>query len=152
MIIDQIKNASFYFGMSERLTTALRYLQNTDLSSIEPGRYEIDGSNVYALVQQYETRLKEKGFWEAHRRYIDVQSVIEGVELIGYANLGHLKVGEYDDAQDFLRLEGEADFLVIRAGTFVILTPQDAHMPGIAVASPQPVKKVVVKVCIGGAY
>jgi len=146
MIIDQLKNASFYSGMHEGLATAFHYLQNTDLSKIAPGRYEIKGSNVYVLVQQYETKSREKGRWEAHRLYMDVQYVFQGVELCGYANLERLKAGEYDEAKDFLALTGEGDFFVLREGTFAILAPQDAHMPGIAVSGPQPVKKFVVKV------
>ncbi len=146
MIIDQLKNASFYLGLTKGLATAFDYLQNTDLTKIPPGKYEIDGSNVYALVQQYETKSQEKGRWEAHRRYLDVQYVSQGVERIGYAILEQLQAGEYDEAKDFWALSGEGDFFVVRAGTFVILAPQDGHMPGIAVSSPQPVKKIVVKV------
>ena len=50
--------------------------------------------------------------------------------------------------KDFIKLEGEGEFLRLDAGTFVILAPQDAHMPGMAVDEPAPVKKVVVKVLI----
>jgi YhcH/YjgK/YiaL family protein len=146
MVIDQLKNASFYSGLHTGLNTAFHYLQNTDLARIEPGKYEIEGSNVYALVQEYETKPKEKGRWEAHRRYMDVQYVFKGAERIGYANLEQLKAVEYDEAKDFLALTGDGDFFGVRAGTFVILAPQDGHMPGIAVGGPQPVKKVVVKV------
>jgi len=146
MIIDQLKNASFYSGMHKGLATAFRYLKSTDLSRVSPGRYEIEGSNVYVLVQEYETKSKEKGRWEAHRLYMDVQYVFQGGELFGYANLERLKAGEYDEAKDFLPLTGEGDFFVLREGTFVILAPQDAHMPGIAVSGPQPVKKFVAKV------
>ena len=148
MIIDQLKNVSWYFGMNEKLTRALQYLQNTDLSGIGQGKYEIDGFDGYAIVQQYETRPKEKGLWEAHRRYIDIQYVVSGTELIGYANLNHMKAGDYDEVKDLLPFQGDGDFFVVREGTFVILTPQDAHMPGIAVSTPQLVKKVVLKVCV----
>jgi len=151
MIIDQIKNASLYFGVNKGLVAAFHYLQNTDLSKVEPGRYEIDGSSVYALVQQYETKAKEKGRWEAHRRYMDVQYLVQGVELFGFANLGQLNAGNYDEDKDFLALTGDGDFFVVRPGTFLVLAPQDGHMPGIAVSSPQPVKKVVVKVRLTGA-
>ena len=146
MIIDQLKNAPFYFSVAKGLATAFHYLQNTDLTKVPPGKYEIDGSNVYALVQEYETKSKEMGRWEAHRRYLDVQYVFKGVEQIGYANLEQLQAGEYDEAKDFWALSGEGNLFVVRAGTFVILAPQDGHMPGIAVSSPQPVKKIVVKV------
>jgi YhcH/YjgK/YiaL family protein len=62
-----------------------------------------------------------------------------------------MKEVQYDETKDFLSLQGEGreDFFRIPQGTFVILFPQDAHMPGIAVSTPQPVKKFVVKVAIG---
>ncbi|MDD5435916.1 MAG: YhcH/YjgK/YiaL family protein, partial [Nitrospira sp.] len=98
MITDLLNNASQYSKMNMKIETALNYLQDTDLSNLKPGRYEIDGSDIFALMQNYETKPKENGFWEAHRKYIDIQYVIKGTELIGYANIVHLKSGEYDDA------------------------------------------------------
>lgn len=59
MIIDQLKNASLYYGMSEKLVPAFNYLKNADLSNINPGKYEIDGSNIYALIQRYVTKPRE---------------------------------------------------------------------------------------------
>lgn len=147
MVIDQIKNASLYCGISNKIVTALSYLRDTDIQNMKPGRYDIDGSNIFALMQNYETKSKENGFWEAHRQYIDIQYVIKGAELIGYANIDYLKSGEYDDVKDLLVLYGaDGVFLEVRAGTFVILMPQDAHMPGITVITAQSVAKIVIKV------
>ena len=146
MVIDQLQNASQYYGLGGRIEQALRYLQSTDFSQVAPGRYELDGANLFALVQEYDSKPKEKGFWEAHRQYMDVQYVFRGEELIGYANLAHLQTGEYDESRDFLPLQGEGEFMRVRAGGFMILAPQDAHMPGIASGEPSAVKKVVVKV------
>lgn len=148
MIIDRLHHASQYIGSHERLAAGMRYLQETDLTRVAPGKYEIDGENVYAMVQEYETKPMEKGRWEAHRKYMDIQYVAAGEEHMGYTNLDHLKVGEYDTAKDFLSLEGEGNFLRMTAGMFVIFAPQDAHMPGMVVDTPKPVKKVVVKVKI----
>jgi len=151
MIIDRLEKASLYREVHQRLAAAFDYLQKTDLDKITPGTYEIEGRKVYVMVQQYETKPKEKGRWEAHRKYIDVQFVHQGAELFGYANLRDLKEGPYDEAKDFLPLQGEGrgDFFRVPQGTFVILFPQDAHMPGMAISAPQPVKKFVVKVAIG---
>ena len=149
MIIDRIENASMYSGLAPRLAVALAYLRDTDFSCVEPGRYDIDGDEIYALVQAYTTKDVSKGLWEAHRRYIDVQYVAGGNERMGYANLGDLTVSrEYEDKDDFLLLQGEGDFLTMPAGTFIILGPQDAHMPQIAVGKPCEVIKVVVKVAV----
>jgi YhcH/YjgK/YiaL family protein len=151
MIIDRLEKASLYQGVHKKLAMAFDYLQKTDLERVEPGTREIDGRKVYVMVQQYETKPMEKGRWEAHRKYIDVQYVHRGAERFGYANVLDLKPGNYDEAKDFLSLEGEGrgDFFLVRQETFVILFPQDGHMPGMAVSTPQPVKKFVVKVAIG---
>lgn len=150
MIIDRLEKASLYQGVHKRLAVAFDYLRNTDLDKIAPGTYEIEGRKVYVMVQQYETKPREKGRWEAHRKYIDVQFVHQGTELFGYANLGEMKEVQYDETKDFLSLQGEGrgDFFRVPQGTLVILFPQDAHMPGMAISAPQPVKKFVVKVAI----
>lgn len=149
MIIDRIDNAPMYNGLTPRLAAALTYLRDTNFSEMELDRYDIDGDEVYAMVQGYTTKDVSKGLWEAHRRYIDVQFVSDGIERMGYANLTDLTVSqEYDDKDDYLLLQGEGDFLTMPAGTFIILGPQDAHMPQIAVGTPCDVRKVVVKVAV----
>jgi YhcH/YjgK/YiaL family protein len=148
MVIDQLKNAALYLGTHPRIGEAFRYLQKTDFSKVEPGRYEIDGTNVFALVQQYDTKAKKKGRWETHRKYIDVQYVFSGMELFGYADTERLESVAYDEGKDFHEWKGNGDFLQVPAGTFLILFPQDAHMPGISVSASQPVKKIVMKVFI----
>lgn len=148
MLIDRIGNAHLYYAINARFQHAFDYINGIDTSSIPVGRYEIDGENMYALIQQYNTKLKEQGFWEAHRRYIDLQYIVQGAEKIGYANIHHLQQGEYDPGKDFLPLYGDGDLFTLQSGSFVILLPEDAHMPGMAIGSPAPVKKVVVKIAV----
>jgi YhcH/YjgK/YiaL family protein len=150
MIIDHIKNAPLYFGVHERLAAGLRWLQAQDAAKLTTGRHELDGSNLFVLVSKYETKPKDQGKWEAHKRYFDIQYLIEGREVIGYAELGGCKLGTYDEAKDFQPIEeAPGDFLTLRPGMFMILAPQDAHMPGLAaMRSPERVKKAVVKVLV----
>ena len=129
------------------MALALDYLQKTDFSRVKPGRYELDGDRVYALVQHRETRPRKGSLWEAHRRYIDIQHVFDGLELMGYANIAALKVAEeYDESKEAVMLRGKGDFVTVPAGTFVIFFPEDAHMPSVALKASASVKKVVVKV------
>lgn len=148
MIIDKIENASMYYGVGERIKAALEFLQRSDLADLAVGTYEIMGKDVYVMVQAYDSRTRDVGMWEAHRNYFDVQYVVDGTELMGYAYLDALKVTkEYDADGDYMLLEGNGDFLLATPGTFIILAPQDAHMPGQAVDNkPEPISKVVVKV------
>jgi YhcH/YjgK/YiaL family protein len=149
MIIDSLSNASAYGDISPRLAAAFEYLKRDNFATMKPGRYEIQGSDVFALVQTYDTRVRTpESRFEAHRQYIDVQFVASGKELLGYTNLAGLKVvKEYDEKDDYLLAQGEGNFLVAGPGTFMVFMPQDAHMPCMAVGDkPEPVLKVVVKV------
>ncbi len=160
MIIDHLKNVTSGFypnllsanggnpGLAKRLQAAFDFLQNTDLENTPVGKIEIEGDRVFALVQEYNTKPREKGFWEAHRQYIDVQYVVSGLEHMGYANLSQLTPGQYDASRDFLPIEGAGSFVLLPSGMFTVFLPEDGHMPGIAVTEPQPVKKVVVKIAV----
>ncbi len=151
MIFDHISNSHLYESLSPRLAKALRLLRDGKLSGLTLGRHDIDGSDIYALAQAYQTKPIDPAKWEVHRKYIDVQFVEDGVERIGWAPLaGGLRTTEpYDAAKDIEFLTGTGDFVRVSKGMFAILFPQDAHMPS-RMDGPEPtaVKKVVVKVAV----
>ena len=149
MIADNIKNAQQYFSYGERFQKALEYLQVTDFGLIENGTHELDGKNIFAIVSEYDTKPHEEGKWESHFKYYDVQFVARGEEKIGYVFKDKVKLlQEYNADNDFMLWEGEGDFLTAKAGDFLILGPDDVHMPSIQINGPSKVKKVVVKVLI----
>lgn len=150
MIVDKLDNAALYFGLGERIALALAYLQKTDCTQLALGKHPLQGEQVFALVQDNTTKLREQGVWEAHRKYIDVQFVAAGVEEMGYANIDTLSVKKpYDEQTDFALFEGPGSFVTVPAGSFTIFFPQDGHIPGLAVAGkPSAVRKVVVKVAV----
>ena len=78
MIIDSLKNAKLYYGLGERIEKGLKFLENTDLSEYKNGKYEIDGEKIYVSVQDYETKPLEPGKCEPHRKYLDIQYIIQG--------------------------------------------------------------------------
>jgi YhcH/YjgK/YiaL family protein len=139
-----------YLTLGAHIRRAFEYLQQADLASLPTGRIELDGANLYVTSQEYTTKLPEQGKWEAHRRYIDLQFVISGSERIGYAQLSHMAQGEYNSEKDFLALTGSGDYVTLAAGDFMLLFPEEAHMPGMAVDQPVPVKKAVVKIAMPG--
>jgi YhcH/YjgK/YiaL family protein len=147
MIIDKLTNASKYHPLGERIAEGLRFLENTDLTRLTPGRHEIQGNDLFVSVSDYQTKPLEDCKWEAHRKYIDVQLLSEGVEQIGYANIEELTVSEpYNETADLIFLTGKGDLLTLRPGVFAIFYPEDAHMPQIAAEAPHTVRKVVVKI------
>lgn len=147
MLTDYLENAYLYTGMNKRIDRALKYLQETDFTGMTPGRYEVNGSDIYALVQEYQTRFMANCLWEAHKKYIDVQFITEGAEQMAYASVKELVITKsYDPEGDCMLLDGVGSKVVCKAGTFIVFFPQDAHMPCVCVDRPKPVKKVVVKV------
>ena len=151
MIKDNINNANLYYSFSKLVEVGLKYLQDTDFSAVENGKYEILSDKVYAIFQDYSSKLKSEGKFEAHKKYIDIQYVINGEELMGVANVADFNyAADYSDEKDIVFLKPKKnckqDFVKVRENEFIIFTPNDAHMPSIAVDKPSYVKKVVIKV------
>jgi len=148
MIADSLSHATLYSQLGPKFKQAFDYLRNTDLVNCPAGKYELDGEKVFVVVQEYTTKPAEQGTWEAHRRHIDVQYMIQGEEKIGYASLGRMQPGDYDETKDFLALSGEGEYVRLHAGDFAVFFPQDAHMPNLAFGQPDPVKKAVIKITV----
>jgi biofilm protein TabA len=149
MIIDAIANASSYVSISSRIATALGFISRHDLGELPLGRHEIEGDRIFVNIQEYLTRPAEQCFWEAHRRYIDVQLVQSGIEAIGWGPIQKMHVvKEYDADADVVIMNGHGEQIEVSAGRFVILMPHDVHMPGLMLHKPQLVRKIVVKVAV----
>lgn len=147
MIIDTIKNCGLYAAGNENLKKGFEFIKEFLENPKAVGKYEIDGDNVYAIVQEYET--KAPGKFESHKKYTDIQFLVSGKELIGYANIAHLTPDtEYDAEKDFMLFEGKkgATELILEDGMFAVFFPEDGHMPGCFVEQPENVVKIVVKV------
>jgi len=146
VIIDRVENANRYLALGGRIGRALQYLRDADRTALEPGRLELEGRHLYVLVSDYVTKRQEEGRWEAHTRYIDLQVVVSGAERIGYVPAARLEAGPYDQEKDMTWLSGSGPFLPLLPGDFMLLWPGEAHMPGMALGEPAPVRKVVIKI------
>jgi biofilm protein TabA len=146
VVSDLLANAHLYTALGTRIARGLQFLAETNLAGLAQGRHELDGTRLYALVSDYTPKPPAEGRWEAHRRYLDLQYVVSGVERMGVVPIDRLRAGDYDADRDMLWLSGAGDFLTFGAGQFMILWPGDAHMPGIDAGEAGPVRKVVVKI------
>lgn len=134
------------------LQTGVLFLKNTDLENLSIGRHDIDGDGMFALVSEYELEPKEKKQPESHQKYIDIQYVVRGEEVIGHS----LLTSSYEVAKDELATrdllfyksaEYEAD-MVLRPGVYGIFFPNDVHRPGCISSGPCQVKKIVIKIAV----
>ena len=146
MIIDRIENSELYESLHLRFAKAFAFICKTDFSQLDDGKYEIENDDIFAMVQEYNTKDKKEAKLEAHRKYIDIQYIHSGVELIGIAALNDQIPITDDTEKDIAFYEGDASFIKLEAGMFAIFFPDDLHMPGIKLTQSAKVKKVVVKV------
>lgn len=134
------------------LDAALKFLR-TCPDNQPDGTVEIDGRNVFAIIQSYETKNEHDApRFEAHRKYIDIQFLLSGRELMGWAPISALTVTEpYNSEKDILFgtvPDASNSFTSFTARQAIVLFPSDAHAPGLAQSAPQPVKKVVIKMLV----
>lgn len=149
MVCDLIEHATRYFGYHPRFERAFTWLRTTDLHALPTGRTTLDGDRLFANVDEYTTRPIEPCRLEAHRRYLDIQYMVRGVEQIGYTVLDGLDVlVPYDESRDVGFYKGGFDRFTLREGMFAVFAPHDAHAPQIAAAEPIAVRKIVVKVAL----
>jgi YhcH/YjgK/YiaL family protein len=149
MVIDKLKNGIYYYGLGAKIQKALEFLKNTNLAELEPGKYEIEKDDIYAMIFEYETKPVDGVLWEAHKKYIDIQYMIKGSEKMGYTNGENIMTTiEYDEEKDILFGTAKGDFMTVEEGMFVIFAPQDGHMPSINIEKPEKVKRAVVKILV----
>jgi biofilm protein TabA len=148
MIHDRLARADVYRSLSPLFARAIDYARNATTSH-PLGRHAIEGDDLFAIAQTYTTKPFEQTRWEAHRRYIDLQLMLEGEERMDVVDLENAHpIDPFDAEKDvgFYTCKSPATPLVVRANEFAIFYPHDVHRPTIAVADPMPIWKLVLKI------
>jgi YhcH/YjgK/YiaL family protein len=89
--------------------------------------------------------------FESHRRFIDLQAVLEGTEIFEVARLADCRVTKpYEsegDAELYASAAASRHLLLLEAGDAVVFFPEDAHKPRVAAPGVRArLRKAVVKV------
>lgn len=148
MIIDSLKNADTYIPLHQRFAKAFEYIKNTDFASLEPGRYEIDGDDIFIMLSLTDLKNPEDAPLEVHDKYIDIQYVIEGEETFGWTERSECR-----DPKAPMDVEKDVQFFndehatryTLRSGDFCIFFPNDGHAPMIGDPKTK-IKKCIVKI------
>jgi biofilm protein TabA len=153
MVVTDLDHMAEQVAMTPAMKKALAWLKKNQGKDLPDSRLEIDGDNVYVMIQRYNTiAATDPQRLEAHKKYIDVQFVAAGEEVIGWALAYRLtETVAYDAAKDvWLGTMPARDVTATRLspGQAAILWPTDAHAPRLAAGSPAFVKKFVIKVAV----
>ena len=127
----------------------LTYLRDTDFSKIADGKYKIDGESMVAIISEYFPQTRENRKAETHNKFIDIQYIHSGEEIIGFGRLadgvetseGYLSE---KDATFYKSVENEIDIKVMQA-MYAVFFPWDIHRPGCVSQHGVKVRKVVLK-------
>ena len=132
MILDQLENMHRYLKIHPAMTAALEFLETVDLDGFTSGRREISGDKIFALSTTGQGKGLTEAKLEAHRKYIDIQYAVSGIDNIGWKPLSRCcsPQGEYDAESDIIFFSDAPDtWFGLVPGTFAVFFPQDAHAP-----------------------
>ncbi|HGY5134242.1 MAG: N-acetylneuraminate anomerase [Citrobacter sp.] len=136
-------------GLHPVLQQALTLAVAANLQEKTPGRYELQGDNIFMNVMQFATQSPEQKKAELHREYIDIQVLLSGEERILFGMTDSARQCEEMHVEDDYQLcsqIADEQAMVLKPGRFVIFMPGEPHKPGCVVQAPVDIKKVVIKV------
>ncbi|MDR2450959.1 MAG: YhcH/YjgK/YiaL family protein [Candidatus Accumulibacter sp.] len=150
MIVSRISDAVVQRSvLPGAIFRALEALRQVDLGALAPGRYEIEGDELFYLVQDLDLRTMEESRIEAHRKYADIQIPFSAVERYGFALQPDLTpVDDQFASKDlaFYPTPACESFIDAVPGTYLVFLPEELHRPGVIVEGPKKIRKAVVKV------
>ena len=146
MIFDTIENSWRYEPLHPLFSRAFEFIRSTDLRALKPGRYPITGDDLLVIVESVSGRNREQASLECHRRYIDIQFVLEGIDEMGWKSLSecHEPMEKYNEEKDiqFFR-DTPASWIATPPDAFCIFFPEDVHAPLVATGN---IRKAIFKI------
>lgn len=146
MILDSLNNTEKVEQLHPLFKKAFDYLKATDFSEVEDGKYELDGSRLFVNVVSLSGKNKMDAAIETHKKYIDIQLPLRGVEKIGWKPGSELQEESvpYDEEKDIaFYVDRPTAYTKIYPGQFAVYFPEDGHAPGIGEGN---IRKIIVKV------
>ena len=146
MIIDTIDNLAKYENVNPLFKDVVAFLRDNDLNALDPGKYPIKDNDLFVNITNAKGRTPDAAVLETHRRMIDIQIPLDGLETYGYTPLCRLPEADYNEEKDITKygdLMAES-FVDCQPGMFAVFFPQDGHAPCISMA-PE-IKKAIFKV------
>ena len=148
MIFSTFSQADRYAALHPLFPRAFEFIRNTDLLELAPGRYPIVGEDLFAIVESVSGRSRFEAKLECHRKYIDIQLVLEGVDEMGWKPLEDCTqpVSDYSAEKDIQFFRDAPDaWIATPPGAFCIFFPEDAHAP---LVSEGQIRKVIFKIAV----
>lgn len=152
MVVTDIKHVEQQVQLTDALKKGIDFLKRPDIQLLADGRIDIDGDRVFAIAQRYDTVATDAPRFECHRKYIDIQYIVTGSEVIGWTPAELMEITEeYDINKDICFGTAKGDkysSVYLKEDQLAVLYPEDGHAPKIAYGRPSSVFKIVIKVAV----
>ncbi len=151
MILATLSLSSRYAPLHPLFPRAFEFIHNTDMLTLAPGIHPIVGDELFAIVESLAGRSRADAQLECHRKYIDIQLVLEGTDEMGWKALAdcHNPVSDYSVEKDIQFFhDAPATWIATPPGAFCIFFPDDAHAPLVSTGN---IRKVIFKIAVGAA-
>lgn len=148
MIYSSINAADAQYAWPELFRKAFAFLKNSDLEHMDNGRYEIKGQDVFAIIQTQTTAAPKQKKAESHFKYIDIQYLISGEEMQGFAPLTDNMEREEHPERDIMYYQNvpAENFVRLKPGDFAVYFTNDVHRPNCTSGIDMEIKKAIVKI------
>jgi biofilm protein TabA len=148
MIFSTLSQSSRYTTLHPLLPRAFDYIHNADLLALTPGVHDIIDKQLFVIVEEANGRTRAEGKLECHRKYIDIQLVLAGIDEMGWKPLSdcHQPITDYNSERDIQFFDDVPDsWIAVPAGAFCIFFPEDAHAP---LVSSGKIRKLIFKIAV----
>lgn len=146
MIIDTLSHLKNYESLNPLFTKVIEFLESHDLQTLEAGKHEIVGKDLFVNIQTAKGKTPDEAVIETHNKMIDIQIPLSAAETYGYTPREALPDAPYNEEKDITKIPGLAaeSYVTAQPGSFAIFFPQDGHAPCITGAAE--IKKAIFKV------
>lgn len=152
MILDTLSNIDRYTSLHPLFPQAIAFIRSTDLNALAAGIHPIIGEQLLVIVEEAQGRSRAEAQLECHRRYIDIQLVLEGIDEMGWKPLAdcHQPLSDYSVERDIQFFGDAADaWISTPANAYCIFFPQDAHAPLVSTGK---IRKVIFKIAVDATH
>ncbi|HUX89079.1 MAG TPA: YhcH/YjgK/YiaL family protein [Gallionellaceae bacterium] len=148
MILDTLNNLERYAALHPLFPRVIAFIRSTNLSALTAGIHPIIDKQLFVIVEEAQGRSRDVAKLECHRRYIDIQLVLEGIDEMGWKPLVDCKqpVSDYNEERDIRFFNDETDtWISTPADSFCIFFPDDAHAPLVSTGM---IRKLIFKIAV----
>lgn len=145
--INAVEFATQYQKNQELWDAMFKFLADNDLKKMEIGKYDIVPGRCWATVSEYVPKTKEEMKIESHKKFIDLQYVIEGTEEMGLAKNLTTRMEYNPDREVAFWYSDDVTYHKAGPESFFLFFPTDYHQPSVRVGdNTGKSKKIVMKI------